>query len=173
MADQLVLINGLPGAGKSTLSRELGPLLGATVLIKDTIKEALADAVGTDTFDTRQFGAVTMETVWLLASFAPGLVLVDTVVYPKRDLEHVRQGLRTAGVDRIVEVWCEVPTELAWQRYLARQRHPVHPNGPQIRDAWWAQAADTEPMALGPVISVDTTVPVDVQALAERVRVAF
>lgn len=166
----MVLVNGLPGAGKSTLSRELGPLLGATTLTKDSVKEALADAVGTDTFDTRHLGAVTMETVWLLASFVPDLALVDTVVYPKRNLTHVRQGLRTAGVGRIVEVWCDVPVELAWRRYLARKRHPIHPNGVGIKDAWWAQAADTEPMSLGPVIRVDTSAPVDVVALADRVR---
>lgn len=169
----MVLVNGLPGAGKSTLSRELGPLLGATILIKDAIKEALADAVGLETFSTARLGAVTMETVWLLASQEPDLVLVDTFVYPQRNLVHLQDGLRVAGVQQIVEVWCDVPIELAWQRYLARQRHPVHPQGPAIKKHWWSSATDFAPMALGPVIRVDTSVAVDVSMVAADVRAAL
>jgi predicted kinase len=37
----LVLVNGLPGSGKSTLGAALTPLLRAEFLSKDAVKEAL------------------------------------------------------------------------------------------------------------------------------------
>lgn len=101
------------------------------------------------------------------------MVLVDTFVYPQRNLVHVQDGLRVAGVQQVVEVWCDVPIELAWQRYLARQRHPVHPQGPAIKEHWWSSATAFAPMALGPVIRVDTSVPVDLPAVVAAVRTAL
>lgn len=43
MAEPAILINGLPGAGKRTLSRAVGEELNGPVVSKDTIKETLAD----------------------------------------------------------------------------------------------------------------------------------
>lgn len=173
MAARMVLINGYAGAGKSTLARALAPELEAAWLSKDRIKEALADAVGVGTLTTRQFGAVTGETIWLLAAEVPGLVLVETVANPTRDRGHFERGLEIAGVDRFVEVWCDVPAELAWERYLARARHEVHPQGPESRDGWWELAAQMEPLGMGPLIRVDTTGPVSAAAVADDVRTAL
>ena len=42
VVDRLVLVNGLPGAGKTTLATALAGALPATLVSKDAIKEALA-----------------------------------------------------------------------------------------------------------------------------------
>jgi predicted kinase len=42
----VVLVSGVPGAGKSTLAGPLAAELGFALLAKDTIKEVLADALG-------------------------------------------------------------------------------------------------------------------------------
>ncbi len=48
MPERVILINGLPGSGKTTLAGALSRQLNTALLSKDQIKEALADAVGLD-----------------------------------------------------------------------------------------------------------------------------
>ncbi|WP_432742661.1 hypothetical protein H7827_03730 [Streptomyces sp. JH002] len=40
-----VLVNGLPGAGKTILAREPAGYLGLPLFSKDTVKETLADSL--------------------------------------------------------------------------------------------------------------------------------
>jgi predicted kinase len=40
----LILVNGLPGSGKTTLANGLARQLDAPLIAKDAIKEAVADA---------------------------------------------------------------------------------------------------------------------------------
>jgi hypothetical protein len=86
-------------------------------------------------------------------------------------------GLARAGVipETTHEVWCDIPPDLARQRYRGRAaaRHPVHRDtivDPEQRFAAWAQLA--EPIGAGTVHRVDTSGPVDVAALAARIRAA-
>ena len=57
MADRALIINGLPGAGKTTLAGPLGEALGLPVVSKDAIKESLADAIPTP-LPTQRLGAI-------------------------------------------------------------------------------------------------------------------
>ncbi|MEV5895600.1 hypothetical protein [Nonomuraea fuscirosea] len=45
MCERVVLVNGLPGSGRSTPARALGRGLGWPVLSEDALKEILADAL--------------------------------------------------------------------------------------------------------------------------------
>lgn len=42
----VIVISGIPGSGKTTLARQLAPALGAFLISKDVIKEALLDVLG-------------------------------------------------------------------------------------------------------------------------------
>lgn len=75
VADAMVLINGLPGSGKSTIAAQLGTTLQAPVLSKDQVKEALADACGLGFVEGSTLGRIAMEVVWALAAAASGTVI--------------------------------------------------------------------------------------------------
>ncbi|GAA3350501.1 hypothetical protein GCM10020358_76670 [Amorphoplanes nipponensis] len=170
MARDVVMVNGLPGSGKSSLAPRLAAALGAACLGPDRIREALADAVVTE---VPRLGAVARETMWALAAEVSGMVVVDAWWFRPRDLEAARAGVARSGAGATAEVWCDVPAELARSRYLARKRHSVHADAEKLAAQWgsWADAA--EPLALGPVIRVDTSRTVDIRALGDEVRAAL
>ena len=81
-----------------------------------------------------------------------------------------RAELRAAGAARAVEVWCEVPADVARGRYATRMRSALHDDAPRLaedRDDWATRA---EPLALTPVLKVDTSRPIDLDSLALAVR---
>ena len=170
MARDVVMVNGLPGSGKSSLGPRLAAVLGAAFLSKDRVKEALADAVVTG---LPTIGAIAMDTVWRCAADLPGMVVVDSWWFRPRDLDHARAGLVRAGAAGSVEVWCDVPAEVARARFVARRRPEVHADAERLATQWAGWAAEATPLGLGPVVRVDTAGPVDVAAVAERVRAAL
>jgi predicted kinase len=167
---QIVLVSGPPGAGKSTVAEALAAELGSALFAKDRIKEMLHDTLGEDAdlAWSRRLGAAAMEMLWALAASAPAVVL-EANFWPDdpRHRAHA-QALSTVRV----EVHCVCPVEECLRRYAERapSRHVVHVD----REAKLASVAAFErsarPLELGPVVRVDTTVTVDIGALAARVR---
>jgi predicted kinase len=192
VAPRLVLVSGPPAAGKSTLAVPLAAELGFALLAKDRIKETLHDALGfdADLVWSRRLGAATMELVWALAADSPAAVLEANFWS-----DHPLTGERARALGaRTVEVHCSCPIEECLRRYQARatSRHSVHvldrelglaasnaaaggataPAVPVLATEPLGEtfARSAQPMRLGPVVTVDTTRPVDVAALAASVR---
>jgi predicted kinase len=169
----VVLVNGIPGAGKTTLSGPLAAELGFPLLAKDTIKESLFDSLGIrDRAWSRQLGAASATVMSALVRHMSGPVVLDINVSPENRHFFV-DDCKSAGVELVVEVWCEIPTELAFERYQARvgtTRHPGHCDETLVAQGidWWIP--QNTPAALGPVLRVDTTGPIDVVKIADWVR---
>lgn len=104
MADRLIVVNGMAGVGKTTLSAALAARLGAVVVSKDAIKEALGDVVAAP-LPTRELGALAMDTLWRLVGMLEGAVLVESVWLAERDEEWFQRGWEQAGASSGVEVW--------------------------------------------------------------------
>jgi predicted kinase len=168
---RVVLVSGAPGAGKSALAGPLAAGLGFALLGKDRIKETLHDALGAPEADrpwSRWLGGAAMELIWALAADAPAVVL-EANFRPHSEYER-RQITGLGG--RIVEVYCSCPIQLATERYNGRAatRHPVH-----VVDTMSAELAAEfdQPIGLGELVVVDTSVPVDVARVVNEVLARF
>ena len=101
--------------------------------------------------------------MWALAARA-GDMVIEANFHPHS--EYALGKLRGLG-GSLVEVHCACPAEVAVARYNARPRHEVH---------WLKTATLTtmdkydRPVGIGPLITVDTTGPVDVASVAAEVR---
>ncbi|WP_314101808.1 ATP-binding protein [uncultured Frigoribacterium sp.] len=176
MASVAILVNGLPGSGKTTLSATLAGVLGCPLLAKDPVKEALADLAG-PMIDPQALGSIAMDTVWAMAAEVEAGVVVDSFWHRPRDLEPARAGVSRAGSPRTLEVWCDVDPDVALQRVVDRLaaggRHPAHGTVESTRASWaeWAEAA--APLDEWPVLRVDTSTPVDVDDLVMKISEQF
>ena len=174
----VILVNGLPAAGKSTLAPSLASALSLPLLSKDTIKETHADVLGSDPPPgltqrqwNRQLGAAASYTMWaLLSASTPGAVLESSWRADVRGF--VEAGLRQAGVVQVAEVWCEAPLEVLRERFARRwaSSHAIHGAAPDD-DEWAQMVKHAEPLSLGPVLRVDTSTEVDLAGVVEWCRV--
>ncbi len=122
-APLVVVVTGPPAAGKTTIARELAARLRLPLIAKDTIKEALFDALGTgDLAWSQRLGDATYLAMLAVAeeSVAAGADLV-------LEANFIRGGeSRLAALPaRFVQVHCSAPLELLVERYASRSDIPA------------------------------------------------
>jgi predicted kinase len=166
----VVLVSGAPGSGKTTLAVPLAAQLDLPLLSKDIIKEQLFDTLGAREGDalswSRRLGSASMELMWTLARFLPEAVL-EANFRPYSSYERSRISELS---ERVVEINCVCPFEVAASRYSTRarsgQHHPVHVQS-DLDETFMAEY--DMPIGIGTVIQVDTTKGVHVPSLVTRV----
>ncbi|SDT32526.1 AAA family ATPase [Actinoplanes derwentensis] len=167
MAHRLILVNGLPGSGKSTLAGRLAPALRVPLISKDALKEAMSGAA--PGVPPSAVGLAAARVMWELAAATPGVVILESWWFRPRDLGFVTEGVARSGARTVVEIWCSVPPELARERYRARRRDAVHEDSRRLRDDWPRWLTEAAPLAIGPVITVETDRPVLASPLIEAI----
>jgi predicted kinase len=162
----LILVNGPPASGKTTLATRLAADLRLPLIAKDRIKEILFDTLGWSDRDwSRRLGGVTMELLYAavetqLAAGCP--CLVESNFHAEWAAPRF-QALRVQYPYRPIEVICYAAGPVLAARFLARAqtaaRHPGHAETGDLGE--WLADLERGPypaLALGgPLLRVDTT----------------
>jgi len=170
-APLLVVVTGPPAAGKTTIAREIARRLHLPLIVKDTIKEALFDGLGTgDLAWSQRLGTATY--LAMLALIEDSVAASASVVVEANFVRGSEFEARLAALPvRFVQVHCSAPLEVLLERYGARERHPGHVDSERIdalRDA--VESGRHDPLALGDeTIRIDTSGQVDFPRLVGRV----
>jgi predicted kinase len=184
----LVLVSGPPGAGKTTIARELAPRLRLPLIAKDDIKESLGDSLGSSDLDwSRKLGAATWELLFLLYEklLAAGVSFIAESNFERRTNRQRFLDMAIRYPFVAVEVYCNADASTLAERFRGRQergeRHHVHhgamfEQGATIKTVELALGRrDHVPLDLNMhVVRVDTTTsdPVDLDGIVRRIREA-
>ena len=172
---QVVLVNGVPASGKSTVTRNLTAFLNhagisAVPLALDTLKEGLFAEIGIGDRDhNRLLGRASYHAIFnLVEQFPETLVPVVDAWHGFQPPEVLRRHLDRAKIGRVIELWCAVSPDVAAERYRGRTRAPGHPPASYAEELRQLVGRAKPLGQFGPVISVDTEAPFD-PAICEQV----
>lgn len=177
----LVIVNGLPGAGKTSLAQRLGCDLSLPVFSRDRIYETLAGAVPSGDTASPALGSAAFALLYHVtgAVLAAGKPAVVEGFFGRPDLraaEFLR--LQQAHDFEPFQVMCKADGQMLVERFLARAgseaRHSSH------ADRTWLEEnrrhlleGQLTPLALGgTTVEIDTTSPhsFDYTQLLQRLR---
>ena len=161
---RLILVNGVPASGKSTVARAIAEAGGWPLLTLDTIKEAFFAHLGTGDRDyNRLLGKASYQAMFALAAdFPQTMTVVMDAWFGFQPLEVLTGHLARAGIGDVAQVWCHAPPEEIGRRYLQRvgQRSAGH-LGPDYVPELIALAGIAKPLGGFATFESDTTAPFD------------
>ncbi len=159
----MIVVGGVPGAGKTTLARRLADALHVPAIARDEIKEGMhVTARSEDPSEVRRFAAASFETFWAVVRdlLGAGVSVVAEAAF-HRDLAAADFAATCEHAD-LALVWCVVDPSVALARYRARipLRHPAHADGVHAsrmaHPAFDASVYDPPP-GPWPLVAVDTS----------------
>jgi predicted NBD/HSP70 family sugar kinase len=165
---KLVLVNGVPASGKSSVARLIADARSWPILALDSVKESFFDHLGIgDREFNRKLGRASYQAMFSIVRDAPeGMTFILDAWFGFQPREVLENHLARAGVGPTAEVWCHAPPELLVERYRERLylRHAGHP-GEAFLPELDALARRAEPVRRGPIFDVETTQPPDRERL--------
>jgi predicted kinase len=167
----LVVVTGMPSSGKTTVAEGLARRLRLPLIAKDEIKEALYDSLGAgDASSSAVLGGAAYALIFVLAQKMLGSgvsVIVEANFF--RDQEPHFAALPE---HRLVQLHCEAPLEILLERYAARSRHVGHHDAEKVKELprRFESGAHDALKVPGDLIELDTNQPLDLDALADRIR---
>lgn len=169
----VILVNGVPASGKSTVAAIIARRLSMPILALDTIKEAFFDHLGIGDRDhSRLLGKASYQAIFsTIAGFPPGLGAIVDAWHNFQPLQVLQGHLVRASARVVLEVWCHAPPEVIAERYRTRAslRHTGHLPASYAEELA-ALAARATPLGVGPTIGVATDREIDEEALIAAVK---
>jgi predicted kinase len=160
----------MPSSGKTTVAEGLARRLRLPLIGKDEIKESLYESLGAGEVDASgKLGAAAYALIFALtrAMLDAGV----SAIVEANFFRDQRAGFASLPPHRLVQIHCHAPLDVLTERYASRSRHPGHHDAEKIKElpARLASGAHDALDLPGELIELDTTHPVDLDALAARV----
>ncbi|MEM6159047.1 AAA family ATPase [Erwinia sp. P6884] len=172
----LVLVNGVPASGKSTVVRHLSDRFNWPSLSVDDIKEPfMAQYPDLDRATNRQLGRAACQAIGSIVAQAPKkCIYVVDAWFGFQPPAFWQAIFEQAAVGQVLEIWNAVSPEHAVARYGARlhERKQGHP-GEDYLPELYRLAQQAEPLALGPVYRLEQGTTVDYSGLDRWLSARF
>lgn len=165
MSPVLIIVSGLPGAGKSTLSQRLADRFALPLIQKDMIKETLCDILECTTLSQSQlYGRA---SIALLYQFAEVILkrgqscIIESAFHPTfstQDLLRLQQHCPFFPLQIHCQAEISVLAERVKRRWESGQRHRGHMEHLRAFDPKLLPSDYLQPLSLGGhIIEVNTT----------------
>ena len=173
---RVILVNGIPASGKSSLAVALSAQTGWLQLSLDGIKNPFLQRLeGVDRAFNRKLGQASYQVIWSIVADAPqGSTFIVDAWFGFQPKEVLTEYLAQAGVTEVLEIWCQVSAQTAGARYEARlgEREAGHLGAEYIPELK-ILAEKAQPMELGQVYYSDQEKPADIIAIKHWINNAL
>jgi len=163
----LILITGLPGTGKTTLSKKLSAELSLPLINKDTIKEIIFNELG---WSNRQWSRKVGQATYKIMDYiiedqlqSGNSLILESNFSPKFDNAKF-QSWQEKYDCKAIQILCHADGKVLFERFKCRAendelRHPGHVDAGNLEE--WREklnSGTSEPLDIeGTVLRVDTT----------------
>ncbi|HYH74492.1 MAG TPA: AAA family ATPase [Candidatus Saccharimonadales bacterium] len=180
MKQQLIIVHGIPGSGKTTLSRKLAHDLQLPLIGKDDIKELYFEKLGIgDREWSRSLGRASVNALFVLIDellATSKQFIAENAYYKEFAVPEIRAALAKYNAT-CLELYCHADPAVRTKRFIDRneqgERHPGHVDHQNYDPADNAVLEERyAPLGIGEVIMVDTTLfgDAEYQALLDKLR---
>ena len=175
---KVVIINGLPGVGKTTIAKPLADELKIPLIQKDSIKEYLFDTLGVrDREWSRTLGMASNDFIFALCEtlLSRGESVIIENSFEAAFAKPVLQKIIEKYQPEVYEIYCSVEASVRRQRFIDRnergERHAGHSDKDNYPDPNDIEPLEKyAPLNLGTRIDVDTSNnTVDISSIVQRI----
>lgn len=164
----VILVNGVPASGKSSVARAVASRLQAPLMALDTVKQPMFGHFGVgDREHNRKLGRASYEIIFsAIGDWPDPMTIVIDAWFGFQPREVLEKHLVAAGVTRTAELWCHAPASVIADRYGSRvaTRSAGHP-GLEYVPELIALVERAKPLELGACRAVDTTEELNVDGV--------